>query len=248
MKVIGNKIIHLETTASTNSYAQNLISTNKHAEGTIVFTDFQTDGRGQGNNKWLSEKKSNLLMSLILKPDFLSPVKQFYLNMAVCLAVSKSLEAICGSIVKIKWPNDIMIGNKKIAGILIQNSLSKDKISSSIVGIGINVNQKIFEDSITNATSVAIETGMEKDIKVVLDIIIDNLRKFYYHLENNKLEQISKMYIDYLYGINEKINLVKKSGETIYVELLGVTESGEMLITENKELVKYNHDQVRIML
>lgn len=248
MNSIGNVIIHLEETSSTNLYAQNLISSNKQAEGIIVLADFQSEGRGQGNNKWKSEKSSNLLMSLIVLPVFLTPVNQFYLNMAVCISVVRALEHVTGLVVNLKWPNDILINRKKISGILIQNSLGNNQINSSIIGIGINVNQKEFSEQLFHATSIAVETGKDFVIKDVLNVLIDNLRIFYYHLQNSKLEEIRKMYMNYLFGINEKVVMERKSGLKFTGILKGVSTTGELIIEENDNLQKYNHGEVRIVI
>ncbi|MBK7096045.1 MAG: biotin--[acetyl-CoA-carboxylase] ligase [Saprospiraceae bacterium] len=248
MNSIGNVIIHLEETSSTNLYAQNLISSNKQAEGIIVLADFQSEGRGQGNNKWKSEKSSNLLMSLIVLPVFLTPVNQFYLNMAVCISVVRALEHVTGLVVNLKWPNDILINRKKISGILIQNSLGNNQINSSVIGIGINVNQKNFSEQLLHATSIAVETGKDSVIKDVLDVLIDNLRIFYYHLQNSKLEEIRKMYMNYLFGINEKVAMERKSGLKFTGILQGVSTTGELIVEENENLQKYRHGEVRIVI
>ena len=248
MNAIGSVIIHLEETSSTNSYAQILITSNKQVEGIIVLADFQSQGRGQGNKNWESEKKSNLLMSLIVSPVFLTPVKQFYLNMAVCLAVVRATEQMTGLIVNIKWPNDILVNKKKICGILIQNSLGNNQINSSVIGIGLNVNQKYFSDHLKNASSLAVETGKEFDIRDVLDKVIANLRIFYYHLENTKLEEIRKMYNNYLYGINEKIVLEQKNGLGINVILKEVSGTGELIVEENEKLIKFRHGEIKILI
>jgi len=246
--LIGKKIIHLPETRSTNSFAKELVSSNKQAEGIIVLANYQTEGRGQGSNKWLSEKNANLLISVIVKFDFLIPENQFYLNISVCIAIVRSIEEICGIRAKIKWPNDILIGRKKVAGILIENSIGRKKINNSIIGIGLNVNQKYFDPSLTHATSLALETGIMYSVDEVLNILINNLRIYYQHLKSNKLSTLKKMYENLMYGFNESIVLTGKNGETIESIIIGIAENGELIVESAGSVLAFNHDQARIKL
>ena len=246
--LIGKKIIRLEETHSTNTYARELTSSNKQAEGIIVLANYQTDGRGQGANKWLSEKNANLLMSAIVKPDFLPPGNQFFLSISVCIAIIRSIEEICGIRAEAKWPNDILIGGKKVAGILIENSIGGTKINNSIIGIGLNVNQKYFDPSLTHATSLVSETGSIYFIDEVLNILISNLRIYYQHLKSNQLSTLKKMYENLMWGNNKSIVLTRKNGEKIEGTIIGITGNGELLVKSGGSVSAFNHDQARIKL
>ena len=136
-----------------------LIKNTEVAEGTVVLAKEQTSGRGQVNNTWESSYGDNLLMSIVLYPEFLHAGNQFLLSKFVSLAIVDFLSYYLEN-VTIKWPNDIYVGNKKIAGVLIENSLRGAFISSSVVGIGLNVNQTEFSSSIPNPTSLKNESNV----------------------------------------------------------------------------------------
>ncbi len=128
-----------------------------HAEeGTVWVADFQTAGRGQRGNSWESSKGENLLFTILLRPDFVPVADQFSISQITALAIVKYLESK-GLQPKIKWPNDIYINDKKICGILIEHTLSGANLSASILGIGININQMVFESDAPNPTSLLLE-------------------------------------------------------------------------------------------
>ena len=140
---------------------RDLILKNKNEiEGLVVFSENQTDGKGQRGNSWITERGKNLTFSLFLKPSILIST-QFVLSKIVSLSIVDFLMEMGVKDVKIKWPNDIYCGDKKIAGILIENTISEGKINNCIVGIGLNVNQVNFDSSIQNATSLKLELGFE---------------------------------------------------------------------------------------
>lgn len=246
--MIGKKIIHLEETHSTNTYARELISSNKQAEGIIVLANYQTAGKGQGHNKWMSEKDANLLMSAIVKPAFLVPEQQFFLNISVCLAIVRSIEELYMTRAIIKWPNDILVNDRKVAGVLIENSLGKNTINNSIIGIGLNVNQENFDPSLPMATSLLLETGINCPLDKVFDLLLGNLRIYYQHLKGNRLETLKKMYENLMYGIKKSTVLSVKNGDQIECVITGITDHGELLVESGGSVVRFGHDQVRIKL
>ena len=143
---IGKFSFHLSSIDSTNKFAHNLISKTNPIEGTAIRADEQTAGRGQFGSKWQANPRENITISIILCPKFLLVKQQFLLNAAMALGVYDFINEIIGysSELTIKWPNDIYVGNQKIAGILIENSIQQDVINNSIIGIGLNINQKTF--------------------------------------------------------------------------------------------------------
>ena len=248
MHRIGRQIIKLNEVDSTNSYAQNLITSNKHTEGTIVLADFQTSGRGQGSNGWESEKSSNILMSLIIMPHFLTPTQQFYLNMAVSLAVSNAVREVADIKAIIKWPNDILVNQKKIAGILIRNTIDSKRINSSVIGIGLNVNQTKFQDHVLTPTSLLLETGVKKELTEVFDFLILKLRNYYDMLSENKFEKLKSLYLSELLFYKQEILLRHFDHGEIKGVLSDLTEFGELLVLTENGLMTFNHDQVRIII
>ena len=136
----GKNLVHLERISSTNSYIQELLSNSTPlADGSVIMADEQTHGRGQQGNFWESEPHQNLTFSIYYMPDFLNIDRQYFLSIAVCLGICDFLEKYAEKDFLVKWPNDIYYKDKKIAGILIENSLMGDKIKHSIIGIGINI-------------------------------------------------------------------------------------------------------------
>ncbi len=166
--IVGKVLLEFEKLDSTNEYALQLLGNNDVVEGTVIYTHHQQKGRGQMGTTWLSDAHANLTFSVILYPTFLSSNQQFYLNKAVTLACIQSLTGYFGEDVKIKWPNDIFVNARKIAGILIQNIIQGDHIKASIIGIGLNVNQTSWPEDI-QATSIQKQTNEEHAINEIGD-------------------------------------------------------------------------------
>ncbi|MFH6971622.1 biotin--[acetyl-CoA-carboxylase] ligase [Flavobacterium petrolei] len=161
------KVIKLDAIDSTNEFLKGLSNKQELENFTVVTAETQTKGKGQMGAIWASEASKNLIMSILVK-DFLSDICQiFNLNIVVSLAVIEVLESINIPDLSIKWPNDIMSYNKKIGGILIENTIKSDGTILSIVGLGLNVNQTNFEN-LPKASSLAVITGQEFDKEALL--------------------------------------------------------------------------------
>ena len=149
------RLVKLDAIDSTNDFLKDLIRQQDVENFTVISAENQTKGKGQMGAVWNSEQGKNLIMSVLIK-DFLSDPKDvFNLNIVISLAVIRSLEQLNIPKLSIKWPNDIMADNKKIGGILIENSFKSDQTIASIVGIGLNVNQTHFEN-LPQASSLAL--------------------------------------------------------------------------------------------
>lgn len=227
---IGKTLIELASCPSTNDYALSLLSKNTPKEGTVILTFNQTHGRGQVGSQWLSEAYLNVAFSCILYPDFLAPKEQIYLNQAVALAVFQLLSKYTDKEVKVKWPNDIYVAGKKVAGILIQNILSSNKFNSSIVGIGINVNQKAFPADLSTATSLNIETGKTFDLKDLALELCHLLDQQYMRLKGRSLEKIHREYLDHLYRFQEWGMFQKVDGTTFKGQIIGISAAGKLQV------------------
>lgn len=236
---VGQNSIHLESVDSTNSYASEMLRQIELVEGSVIYSFKQLNGRGQRGNSWESEPNKNVALSLVLYPKFLTIEKQFLLTKITSLAVADLMaELLEESInpktwssgrkeIRIKWPNDIYVNNQKIAGILIENTLKESSIHSSIVGIGINVNQIDF--SINSATSIAIITNREFELMNVLDRLCEFFEARYLQLKSNKLEGIDNVYLERLYKLNEWANY--NSGETSFEgKIIGVSKIGKLQV------------------
>jgi len=237
-------IIKIKETTSTNQYLSELSEKETLLEGTIVVAETQTAGRGLLNNYWESEAGKNITCSLLLYPTFLPVEQHFMLSKVVALGVKNTLDEYTEN-VSVKWSNDVYVGDKKIAGILIENELTGCEIPQSIVGIGLNVNQKKFLSNAPNPVSLFQLLGKETDLDILLQKIIENIMFWYNLLKNNAINLISVKYFQNLYhrdgcysyrdknGIfNAKIQSISPEG---YLCLL--TETGEKRIYEQKEVV-----------
>ena len=199
-EIIGKSTIKLESVDSTNNYTSKLLADNKLTEGTVVLAGYQNSGRGQINNTWESEPGKNLLMSVILYPEFLPVQQQFLLSKVVALGVRDMLAKFVDE-VKIKWPNDIYIGDKKIAGILIENSIMGYTIGSSVAGIGININQEVFLSNAPNPVSLFQLKGNFFDLDELFGILCEKIELWYVRLCNAQLDLINNAYVDSLYRL-----------------------------------------------
>lgn len=230
IKLFKNKcIFKLIQSESTNNFVSKLPSNTP--EGSIAYTLNQTKGRGIGTNQWESEPYKNLTFSILLHPDFLKAIEQFYLLKAIAIAVFDFI-SIYTDKVSIKWPNDIYVADKKIAGILIENSIERDIIKQSIVGIGININQKTFSSDAPNPVSLFQINQQEYDVEECLKLISGHIERQYSLLSARDFKSIDRNYLKTLYRFNQlseySANGIKFSGTIIAVE-----STGELVIIDN---------------
>ena len=166
------KITRFKTLDSTNAYLQNLLDEGNDIIGNIVVTDYQTSGKGQGKNVWESEDGKNLLFSIALDMSFLRAENQFVLTQMVSVAMINVLKKyLPEDSLFIKWPNDIYFNDNKIAGILIKNEIKGMMLGTSIIGIGLNVNQTVFDKNLPNPISMKMITGKDYDLEEILSAI-----------------------------------------------------------------------------
>lgn len=164
------KIVHIDETDSTNRWLKD------HGEGTmVVATDYQTAGKGCGSNAWESERGKNLTFSMLIHPDGIAAREQFRITEMVSVALCRTLQPYIYNKVEIKWPNDIYVGDRKLCGILIENRLQGNVIVDCIIGIGLNVNQRVFLSDAPNPVSMYQLTGQELDRDELLKAFIENL-------------------------------------------------------------------------
>ena len=172
------RLLRLQSVTSTNEIAARLVEAGDAVEWTVVVAREQTAGRGQHTNRWVSDPGKNLTCTAILRPAFIDAMDQFRIAKLVCLAVADVLEEY-GLDSRIKWPNDVYSGEGKIAGVLIRNTLSENSVETTIVGIGLNVNQTDFPAFPVPPASIRSLTGEEREVEEVLDHLLDSLRMRY---------------------------------------------------------------------
>lgn len=243
--IAGTQYIHLPETASTNLYLSNLLQNNRLPEGTIVSASHQTAGRGQIGNRWHSEAGKNLTFSMVIYPGFLDLQRQFLLNMAVSLALVDYLKAIIPD-VYIKWPNDIYISHKKIAGILVENSVSGNQIKQTVIGIGLNINQTLFPPDLPNPTSLALETGRKFELEEVTELILNFLDARLLQLKSEKFDRLHDDYLKYLYRIN-KPYLFDVNGETVEGVIKNVNNTGHLIVEIADELRTFGFKEIKYL-
>ena len=220
-------ITHLSTVTSTNDLARDA----KYRDGDIVWADFQTAGRGQRGHTWESRAGENLTFSVVLEPTFLPAREQFLLSEAVALALVDML-AEQGVEARIKWTNDIYVGDRKLVGILIEHTYSGCNLSRTIAGVGINVNQRAFSAEVPNPTSMALETGREFDCGQVLSHFERALARRYGQLREGLSEQLQSDYHARVYRLGEWHTYARPSGERFEAMIRGVRPSGDLILAE----------------
>lgn len=222
--VAGHPLIKLQSIDSTNNYAAKLVRKHKLAEGTVIMSDFQLAGKGQRGNNWESVKGKNLLLSIVLFPRFLAIEKQYLLSMIISLSVYHVMVDKTVGNVKIKWPNDVLINRKKVGGILIENTSVGKRLDSSIVGIGLNVNQGEFISD--KATSLLLETGLEYELFNTLELLLENIDRYYHLLKfGGSHEVIRQEYLRHMYQLNQPA-FYQYEGKEIRAEIAGISSLG----------------------
>jgi BirA family biotin operon repressor/biotin-[acetyl-CoA-carboxylase] ligase len=226
-RLLGQELIYVPECASTMEVAADRARESPAPEGLVVITDFQTSGRGQRGNEWESEPGKNLTFSLLLKPAFLRPSDQFHLNMVLSVALADYLEPMFPGQVSLKWPNDVMIDDKKVCGILIQNHIQGHSIHESVIGIGLNVNQTAFRQA--RATSLKLLTGTDFRLNHVLNDLLTAVEKRYLDLRAAPTNPFQEEYEEYLYWIHEA-RTFRHDGNDFLGMITGVDPSGRLLI------------------
>lgn len=248
---VGKNLIELDSVDSTNSFARQLLSNSRPVEGTVIMAKDQFAGRGQMGNAWSTEAGKNITLSVILFPDQLDADKQFFLNMAVALAVKDFCEFVLQDEVKIKWPNDIYYHDKKVGGILIENSISGTKIASSIIGIGINVNQEEFDESLPNPGSlIQIKKPASTavyDIPKLVEELCACLEKYYLQLRQRHFNFLDKGYTVALYRY-QQTHEFKRGESTFKGEINGVAKDGKLIIHSGGKELRFGFKEVEYII
>jgi BirA family transcriptional regulator, biotin operon repressor / biotin---[acetyl-CoA-carboxylase] ligase len=242
---MSGSIIHIAVVDSTNIYTSKLLGQSDIMEWTMVVADSQTAGKGQRGKTWESEYGKNMLCTTYLKPNFLRIQEQFIVSAAVCLAVCNTLLDY-GIEPQIKWPNDILVKSKKIAGVLIENQLDRDYVESSLVGVGLNVNQQHFNLYPWPATSMKRElNGLDVDLDELIPIFRNHFQTLMELGRTSKMIILSA-YNQFLYAKGEAVNFVSANKNQFGI-LKGVTLFGEIVIQQTAGESHFVNGEIKLI-
>ena len=241
------KLIKLDAIDSTNDFLKGLSNNISTQNFTIVTAETQTNGKGQMGSKWVSESGKNLIVSVLVK-NILSNVNEiFNLNITIALSIIDALVSFNIPELSVKWPNDIMSGNKKIAGILIENIIKSDNFINSIIGFGLNVNQSNFED-LPNASSLKNVMNREFDKEIILKEIIKSIQKNIIELEKNNQNQLWESYNKLLFKKGKIMPFENNSQEKFMGIIQKVSHSGKLqLLVENDIIQEFEIKEIAMI-
>jgi BirA family biotin operon repressor/biotin-[acetyl-CoA-carboxylase] ligase len=244
--VIGCEVVYNPITESTNSLATNALA-GKAAEGITFVADYQSKGRGQRGNFWESEAGKNLTFSVLAYPSFLEIYDHFYLSKVVANGVAEALLSLNVE-ARIKWPNDIYVGDLKIAGILIENGLMGISHSHSIWGVGLNVNQRIFRSDAPNPTSLVNLLGEELDRNEVLHAVLRCMNGWYERLKKGLKSEIDEFYFATLFR-KDGFYKFEADGIPFKAKISSIEHTGELVLeTEEGELRSFAFKEVSFII
>ncbi len=238
------KIIKLDAIDSTNSYLKKLLTKEYLDDLTVVISKHQTKGKGRNGNIWANDASLNLAFSIYKRFNRLNINNKFILNLISSIAVFHLLDENKLNKLTIKWPNDIMSENKKISGILIENSVKGNFINHSVIGVGINVNQRKFKN-LPNATSMFIETGREFSLDSLASRLGEIFSMNFLQYEKNE-GALLKYYNNQLFLKNTDSNFITKDGKRFSGKITRINKNGELIIikADNRE-VNYTENEIR---
>lgn len=224
---LGKNLVYVPQCHSTNTLATELSQKAETQEGTLIITNHQMAGRGQRGSSWEAAPGENLTFSLILKPEFLQAQNQFQLNQAFSLGVLDYVKTNLSEEVRVKWPNDIMVNERKVCGILFENQISGNELRHSIVGIGLNVNQLSFQHP--GAGSLRLFSGLMYSLPIELEALLYHLELRYRMLKEKHHEKLKEEYLQNLYRLG-KINRFRNQDMEFDGIISGIDEAGRLRI------------------
>ena len=228
-------ILRFNKLPSTNNHLKALNHEKNLEEYSVVITNEQTAGKGQAGNSWESEVCKNLTFSLLLKPEYIEIQDQFIISKAVVLGITEVFKSYASGF-SVKWPNDIYFNDKKIGGILIENSLSQNTISESVVGIGLNINQETFISDAPNPISLSQICRRQFDLEQILRQVLESIVNHIRQIQNKNIQQLNASYLESLYRKEGYHPYKDKDGE-FNAKIIGINPYGhlELLTKEGKQ-------------
>ena len=230
-------IIKLDAIDSTNSYLRQLSAVSQLEDYTVVVAKHQRKGRGQMGANWKSQDSKNLTVSVFKDMSFLDLEYHFYISIAVSLAIFDTLKSLNVAKLKIKWPNDILSENKKIAGVLIENVIKKNDLQASIIGFGLNINQTEFQD-LPRASSLRLITGKIFDLDEVLHLVLKHLEHYFLLLEQQNYSKLMTAYESHLFRRNKPSTFKDAEGVLFSGFIESVSNTGTLKIRLEDEILR----------
>lgn len=243
---LGSPFIELQSVDSTNNYAFKQIHAGLAQHGMAVFAHEQLAGKGQRGKVWIVEKDAGIILSVLIKPSSLLPVKQFWLSACVAVAMHDFYKTFAGTETKIKWPNDLYWQDRKAGGVLIESIVGSSELGSineqstmgiwkwAVIGIGININQTSFPAVLKNPVSLKQITGKDFDIVDMAKELCKQLNNYFEQLLTNGFENIYTQYLAHLYKRNETVKL-KKGSRIFEATIKGVSSTGKLIVQHTME-------------
>ena len=246
---IGQNIIKLISIDSTNSYLKELSSNSEPLpEGTVIMAEHQYAGRGQRECNWEADAGKNLTFSVFLKPSFISPSDFFQLNIMVSVAINNALSKYLTKNLSIKWPNDIYFGDKKLGGILIENAIMGNKMKHTIIGIGLNVNQFYFDETLSH-TAISLTQILQQEVDIInlLGEVCEQLERTYLKIKAGNGAALVENYVANLYRLG-RLAKYSHEGAVFEGEIVGITPSGLLKIqTQNGKILTFGFKEVSFL-
>lgn len=242
--------MYIKQTDSTNRELWRMLDAGQELPaGFTLWAGDQTAGKGLGNTSWISQPFKNLTFSLLLKPVFLHPAKQFLLNKAIAVAIITALSEISSTIAfQIKWPNDIYFNNKKIAGTLIENRIMGQKFEACVVGVGVNINQREFSADLPNPTSLALLSGKDYEINGVMNMIQKHIMLCYTNVKQQSNIAIHNTYLEHLLGFGRLMQFASE-GKIFYATIVDVNDYGKLILQdENGDQKEFAMKEIELVL
>jgi BirA family biotin operon repressor/biotin-[acetyl-CoA-carboxylase] ligase len=230
-------IIKLDAIDSTNTYLRQLSNTEAVEDYTVVVANYQTNGRGQMGTQWDSQDAKNLMFSLFKDVSYLNIEQHFFISIVVSLSLLDALQAFNIKKLKVKWPNDILSDRKKIGGILIENVIKQTKITASIIGIGVNINQTEFYN-LPKASSLRLITGRVFDSEEILQAILVKMQHYFLLLQQNQFEVLKSAYENHLFRINKPSTFKDVEGNLFSGFIIGIANTGNLQVRLEDDIIK----------
>ncbi len=242
------KIIKLNAIDSTNSYLIKLGKKERLINPTVVVSEAQLKGRGQLGTTWQSKPMQSLTFSLFRRFESVPVLHLSSITFAVSIGVYKTLNKMLVPQLRIKWPNDIMSYSKKLAGILIENQVKQREIVSTVIGIGININEEMFEN-LPHATSMLLSTGRKHLLDEVLHAVSEAILKELEHVEQGRFQDLKFEYEKILFRKNIVSVFEDTQGNRFNGKIKGVSEAGELLIeNEDEKVLEFQLKEIKYLL